>query len=131
MGKAAVGTTLTVGSLVAEVVSVGGPDISRDMIDVSHLTSTSQWKEFVAGLKDGGTVAFDINVTTANLTAIFHASTGLINLAASSSCSIVLAGSMGTISFSGWLQNARVNAPVGDKQSVSCTVKVTGAVTYA
>ncbi len=46
---------------LAEVLDIDGPSQSRDSIEVtSH--SSNGWREFIAGLKDGGEISFDLNM---------------------------------------------------------------------
>lgn len=52
------GTTYTT---IANVTSIGGPDRSRETIDVTAHDSPNGWMEFIGGLKDGGEVSLDIN----------------------------------------------------------------------
>ena len=53
----ALGTKLKKGqNYVAELTEISGIDMSADTIDVTTLNSTSGFREFVAGLKDGGEV---------------------------------------------------------------------------
>ena len=61
---AAVGTEFRLGSTasppvytaVAEILSISGPEVSVEEIEVTSLGSTGGYKEYVSGLKDGGTV---------------------------------------------------------------------------
>ena len=43
------------------VKSMSGPSISRDVHDVTAMTSAGGWREFIGGLKDGGEVSFEAN----------------------------------------------------------------------
>lgn len=47
-------------SAVAEVMSISGPGISRDAVDVTDFDSTDRFREFVGGLKNAGEVSMDI-----------------------------------------------------------------------
>jgi len=61
------GTTLGVGSgaspqvytTIAEVLSITGPNLTAEDIDVTNLDSTS--KEYISGVSDGGTIDFECN----------------------------------------------------------------------
>ncbi|MBY6275378.1 phage tail tube protein [Symbiobacterium thermophilum] len=44
---------------IAEVVSIDGPGMSRDTIEVSGLAG--HWKEYIAGAVDGGEVSLELN----------------------------------------------------------------------
>ena len=46
---------------VGEVTSVTPPPMTRDIIDATHMASPNKWREFIAGLKDGGEMSLDIN----------------------------------------------------------------------
>lgn len=50
---------------IAEINTIGGPGMTRDVIDVTSLDSTDGWKEFIAGFKDGGTIPLSMNFTRA------------------------------------------------------------------
>jgi len=49
---------------IAEVVSIDGPGMSRDTIEVSGLAG--QWKEYLAGAVDGGEVSMELNFLPAS-----------------------------------------------------------------
>lgn len=52
------GTTLKKGiNVIAELTNIGGIKITGDTIDVTTLTSTNDYKEFIGGFKDGGEIA--------------------------------------------------------------------------
>ena len=46
---------------IAEVLSITGPGMSRDVIDVTSLDSTDLYREFIAGFRDAGTVVLNMN----------------------------------------------------------------------
>lgn len=64
-----IGTLLQVGdgagtevfTTIPEVKSISGPEITRDTIDVTHMNSPNNFREFVTTLKDGGEVSFEMN----------------------------------------------------------------------
>jgi hypothetical protein len=75
---AAYGTLLKInGTTVAGVTNISGPNLTLETIDVTNHSSTSGWREFVAGLKDGGEVTFDIVYDPAGATHM-NASSGLL-----------------------------------------------------
>jgi predicted secreted protein len=56
------GATPTEGfTTIAELKSISGPDLSRDSLDVTTHNSPGRWRQFIAGLKDGGQITFNIN----------------------------------------------------------------------
>jgi hypothetical protein len=59
-----IGSTLTWGANpVAEVLTISGPNISAEEIEVTNFDSPNGFKEYISGLKDGGTVDFELNWT--------------------------------------------------------------------
>jgi hypothetical protein len=46
---------------IANVTSISGPSISRNVYDVTAHDSTDSYMEFIGGLKDGGELSFDLN----------------------------------------------------------------------
>src|SRR5690606_33378621 len=46
---------------VAEVTSVTPPSLARDTVDATHNQSTDKWREFIAGLRDGGEASVELN----------------------------------------------------------------------
>jgi predicted secreted protein len=53
---------------IAEVLSITGPSIALQTIDVTNHDSTNKAREFIAGLIDAGSVTFDINYQPAAAT---------------------------------------------------------------
>jgi len=69
------GTRLLEGALfttpttdIAEVVDISGPNITVSAPDATHLQSDFAFREFLAGLGDGGEVTFTLNYTRAQMT---------------------------------------------------------------
>jgi len=46
--------------VIAQVRSISGPGLSMDTIDVTSHDSTGAWREFVAGLIDGGEFSLEL-----------------------------------------------------------------------
>jgi len=47
----------------AEINSITGPGMSRDIIDVTSLDSTAGYREFITGFRNAGTVTLSMNFT--------------------------------------------------------------------
>ena len=43
-------------AVIAEITTITGPSMTRDVIDVTSLDSTDKYREFIAGFRNGGTV---------------------------------------------------------------------------
>lgn len=132
---AAYGTLLKInGTTVAGVTNISGPNLTLETIDVTNHSSTSGWREFVAGLKDGGEVTFDIVYDPAGATHM-NASGGLLyelDQGTSESFSLTFPDSGATVwSFTAFVTSFEPGAPVADGLTASVTLKITGAPTLA
>lgn len=143
MGFDAFGTLLKKGdgaspevfTTIAEVVSISGPGLSRDAIEITNHSSPSQFKQFLPGLKDGGEITLEINYDPAGAT---HKDTDgglLYELAqgtAASNYQLVFSDTGGTTwTLPGIVTGFEPGAPHDDKLSASVTIKVSGAPTLA
>lgn len=109
---------------VAEVTSISVLDVSVDSIDTSSHDSPSQWREFVAGMKDGGELSMEINYDPALHGTIFSA------LGAERNHRITLSDSgAATVAFAGFISGFSADAPYDDKLAATVSIKVSGAVT--
>lgn len=113
--------------LIAEITNFNGPSETARQVDVTSLDSTS--REYISGLRDGGEVSFDMNLVPGDT-----AQQGLrADLAARTvqSFSIVLtdAGAC-TITFSALVTQFSIRGGVDDRVTASCSLKITGDVTY-
>ena len=132
---AAYGTLLKLSSTtIAGVTNISGPGLTLETIDVTNHSSTSAWREFVGGLKDGGEISVDIVFDPA-ATTHKNASGGLLYLLttrASGSFSITFPDSGTTSwSFTAFVTNFEPTGAVADGLTASVTLKVSGAPTLA
>ncbi len=58
---ASVVTNPTSFTAIGNVISVTGPNQTRDSIDISTMDSTGKFREFIPGMLDAGEVTFDVN----------------------------------------------------------------------
>jgi predicted secreted protein len=110
---------------VGEITSITMPGIARDAVDATHSESTQKWREFIAGLKDGGEVSAELNFVPG--------STGMTRLLAQldqdelSSCKITLPTTPAyEWQFDAILTGLESEAPVDDKMTATVTFKVSG-----
>lgn len=62
VGESAFGTVFNWDTVdIAELTAISGPNMSVDTIDLTHHTSPNTFREFVAGLRDGGEVSIEGN----------------------------------------------------------------------
>lgn len=129
------GTLLKLGgTTIAGVKDISGPNLSLATPEVTNHSSTSGWREYVAGLKDGGEVTFTINYDPAGATHM-NASGGLLYLldqGSSGSFSLTFPDSGATAwSFTAFVTAFDPGLPVDGVMEGSVTLKITGAPTLA
>jgi predicted secreted protein len=118
---------------IAEVISISGPSLSRDVVEATNMDSTSGWREFIGGLKSGGEISFELNYDPADAT--IDASGGLIDdidQTTARNYQLVFPDSATTTwSFAGWLTSFETNIPLDDRITASATVTLSGVPTLA
>ena len=131
-GLSAFGTIFTLGStgstgVIGNLTGISGPGISADTIDVTSHDSTNGYRQFVAGVIDGGEVTLEGNLLTAG------AGDEMLELAETRAnvCFRVkfptASGSTGwDWLFAGSLNSFETDAPFDDQVSFSAGVKLTG-----
>lgn len=125
-------TTLTPGTVfetIANVTNIGGPDRSRETIDVTAHDSPGGWMEFIGGLKDGGEISLDINYDPAELT--HDLDDDFDDDLARNYKVVILPGTDDeyTWSLKGIMTNLSDEFPYDDKMARTMTIKVTGKPT--
>lgn len=119
---------------VAEVLTVNGLSVKQDTVDVTSHASTSNWREYIATLKDAGEVSLELNYVPTETTHK-NASGGLLYLLAQGTkqaFSIVFPDSGPTTwTFDGFVTSFSPSAPHDGKLGLSVTIKATGAPTLA
>jgi hypothetical protein len=111
---------------LAEVLSVTPPEIAVETIEVTHMGSDDGFREYIAGLKDGGEVTVNLNYVEASATLL-----QTLVLAGVETFRITFAGAS-TYTFSG-IPTAFTfdDVVIDDKMAMSLTIKVTGKPVYA
>lgn len=126
-GTTGLGTILKKGSTaIAEILSISGPSMTRDTIDKTVLDNTGNgFREYITGLRDGGTLSFDMLFSKAGYTAI---KTDFMNDEAES-YSIELPDTPATIiSFDGLVTDFPLDIPLNDVMKCSVSIKITGGI---
>lgn len=120
---------------VAQIVDLGGPSASADQIEVSH--RGYQWRRYVAGMRDGGEVPFDVifdpddpsHDPTITGSMYDLLSTGEVN-----SFRITFPGAGSdttTATFDAFVSGFEVDSPMEDGIKANITLKITGEITWA
>jgi hypothetical protein len=124
------------GTEIAEVVDIGGPEFSAEVIDVTHLRSPNYWREKIASLKDGGEVTFSINFILTNPT--HNAATGVLSAWTGTGAppkdtwAMVFPDTAGTTwSFPAITTGFSTGAQIDDKLAAELTLTIAGAPTLA
>jgi predicted secreted protein len=132
--RAGVGATFEVDSgggfvYVADLVSIGGPELAVEQVEATSLDSTGGYKEYIPGALDGGTVSLTLNFTNDTAQRTLRAMLGSIDVA---DFRIILPTSpLARYTFAGsltsWSQATEANAPM----TAELGFKTSGAVTFA
>ena len=120
------------GTKYAQVVSIGGPSMSLDTIDVTSHDSTSAWEEVVGGILRSGEVVLEIVYDPAHATHKNAAGGLLADFIARTAIVFTLIFSDTATTewtFSGFITAFEPSAPVDGALTASVTIKPTGVVT--
>lgn len=117
---------------IAELVDAVPPAMSKDSIEVTNHSSTNRFREFIPGMKDGGSVSFKANWLPNNAT--HDESTGILECFkddVNHNWKFVLPDSLGTFSFVGHVTAFTPETPLTAQGSLSCTIKISGEPSFA
>lgn len=110
---------------IAEINTIAGPGMTRDVIDVTSLDSTDKYREFIAGFRDAGTVVLNMNFTRAEYDVMKSdfENDDLQNY------EIVLPDAENTaLEFEGLVTELPLTIPPDDKITMDVTIKLSGKV---
>jgi len=129
-GYSAFGTKLLIGtSTIGSLTAINGPAVSVDTIDVSAHDSTNAYREFVAGLIDGGEISVEGNLASATAGNVFM--TAIESRTTQSITVTFPSGTAGSWSMAGIVTGFETQSPFDGKLGFSASVKVTGKPTLA
>ena len=110
---------------IAEIISISGPTMTREFIDVTSLDSTGGYREFIAGFRDGGTVTLNMNFTSATYAVMKDD----FEDRDSQFYEIVLPDENSTsFEFEGLVTELPLEIPTDDRVTANVTIKVVGKV---
>jgi len=111
---------------LAEINSITGPGMSRDVIDVTSLDSTGSYREFITGFRNAGTISLSMNFTRTTYALMktdFESDTA-------QNYEIVLSDDeTTTLEFEGLVTELPISIPPDDKITVDVTIQISGQVT--
>ncbi len=115
------------GTTISEVTSISAPNLSADTIDVTTHGSTSRYREFIQGLRDGGEISIEGFYTTASSATIVTQ----FNTTSAATATIDLPTTPSTTRFTASVicTTFSAEAPVDGAIGFSATFKVTGVPT--
>lgn len=117
---------------IAELTDINPPQMTKDSIEVTNHGSTDRYREFLAGMKDGGSVSGEGNWLPNNAT--HDESTGLLasfNDNLNHNWKLVLPDSLGTFSFTGHVTAFSPTTPLTGQGKLAFTIKITGKPAFA
>ena len=121
------GTTLTIGGTsVGQIISISGPNQTRDSIEVSNMGSTSKWREFIPGMLDAGECTLDVVYDGTTVATLLAA-----QLTATANTVAVTFPDSGTWTAAGFITSLGHSVPYDDKVTQSVGIKFTAAPTAA
>jgi len=113
------------GTAVPNITDVSVPEVDRDMIDVTVHSTSNEWREFVGGLKDGGTFTISgLHSATSNPLAADDDD-------GSAKAVVVTFSDASTATFDGVLLGYGVSGGIEGALTYSASIKVSGDVVYA
>lgn len=110
---------------VGEINSITGPDKKRSTIDVTSLSSTGGYREFIASFRDSGVVTLEMNWTRDG----WEAMNDDFESDSSVNYQIVLPDTgETTLDFAAFVTDIGLAIPLDDKITSGVTIKITGQV---
>lgn len=113
------------GAAIGEINSIDGPTKSRETIEVTRLEDVDGYRQYIAGLREPGTVTLNMNFTRENydvLNADFESDT-------IQSYAIELPDEDETVfAFNGFVTELPISIPIGDKITCDVTIQISGKV---
>ena len=120
------GTTISVGgTAIGGVTSISRSGADRNFPDITTHDSSGGYKEYAAGLKEGGTCEISGMFDNAN------AGQDLLRTGSDAVQAVIITlPSAATISFSAYIQPPGEDIPLDDAVTFTASLKITGAITY-
>jgi len=115
---------------IGEITNISPPSFSLDQVDVTHMQSPNNYREFIPGLIDPGEASFDMNFVPGSASDLRIQE--LMNLSPGTdhrrTMKITYPNHV-TWSFSGMVTGYEPAVPVDDKMTATVTIKVSGQIT--
>lgn len=113
---------------IANVTDINGPNISRSMVDVTHMQSTGYYREFKPGLKDGGSVQLALHFVPGDTNGQAAMRTDFENGVLSNYQITFTDAAPTTYQFAGYVESFEIKVPIDSPTMANVTVKITGPI---
>lgn len=124
-------TAFTTVTTYGQIVSIAGPNHSRDSIDISNMDSTAKWREFLTGIIDAGElsceVVYDGTTIASGLKTEFTNPTAYWRVLVNDGTD---AASCSSIYSAGFITALGHEIPFDDAIKQSVSIKLTGAPVF-
>lgn len=137
MAVLAHGTTLTINSInICGIRTIDGPNEEKAIVDATDHCSEGT-REYVGGLKDGGTVDLELLVEAADVgqqelyTSYLQTISELAEFVITPPGDPAVTGDDFTLSFSGFVISSGWSFPFDDVATQTVSVKISGAVAHS
>jgi len=124
------GATLSIAATtVGNIISISGPDISRDPIDISTMDSPTKHREFIPGMIDSGEITAELNYDGTTIATMLKSQT----TSSASAIVITIPDGDGTTNKStytgtGFITSLGHAVPFEDKVTQSVGIKLTSTL---
>jgi len=112
---------------IAELTDVNPPAMTKDSIEVTNYGSPDRFREYIAGLKDGGSLSAEGNWLPNNATQ--DENTGLLesfNDDSNHNWKLVLPDGLGTLSMTGHINAFTPTTPLAMQAKLAFSIKISG-----
>jgi len=113
---------------IGEIRSVDPPEMSRDMIDVTHHGSVQSWEEVIPGILRSGSITFTINLVPSR-TMDQQLAADMSDGTKTNWRLIFPDTSTTRIDFTGYVEQFKTGAEIENQLTADCSIKLTGAPT--
>lgn len=116
---------------VAEVLSIDGPGLQADVVDVSHQSGTNRYRDKIQGLRTGGQITFQCNYIPGNATQ--NNASGILGDFANGTVRnwrlMFPSTPAASLIVAAFVQQASIEAPVDSQLKINGVLETTGAPT--
>lgn len=108
---------------LANITSIGGPEVETDDINVSNLSTADLFKVFLAGWSDGGLAEMEANFDPTTFATLYA------QVRVSNQWRIVFSNGS-KWDFTGYLKNIKTDNPLEEQVTMPFSIKISGKPTF-